>query len=167
MRNGESDTPWNSHVARLMRDEGLLIEAARDRVINEWLLQGDTRALAALLIDGHLLGDTARLVLALMLLDEPHAEATIEQLGLDPELWRLPYRLELKGKPRSGRSANVENAERDRLLAENVDLLMRQGMPYKVAINNVYNMVRDSGGSIGTQIIRDAFDKYYNTKSRV
>jgi hypothetical protein len=149
-----------------MRDEGLLIEAARDRVINEWLLQGDTRALAALLIDGHLPGDSVRLVLALMLLDESEAEATIERLGLDLELWSLPYRLEPRGKPRSGRLAN-KNDERDRLLAENINLLMQQGMPYKVAINTVYNMVRYSGGSIGTQTIRSAFKKYCSKKTGI
>jgi hypothetical protein len=149
-----------------MRDEGLSTREARNRVIIEWLLAGDSRALAALLLDGHVLGETARVVLALMLLDETDAKATIEQRHLDPETWRFPYRFMLKGGRAAGRRFSPENAERDRLLAENVNRLRQQGVRYKVAIDTVNRAVRDSGGAIGEQTIRDAYDRRHGKKPR-
>jgi hypothetical protein len=162
------ETPWDSHVSRLMRDEGLSLSAARDRVIVDWLSQGNTSALAALLLDGHEPGEFARTALALMLLDETEAKKTIEQRPfLDPELWLFPYRLVAKGKPRSGRPPDPINAERDRLLAENVhELMQKHGLKYDSAIEQVAASCRETGAAVGHQTIRNAYDRRFGKKSR-
>src|SRR5580704_3143925 len=94
-----SSTPWDRQIAHLVRSEGMPLNKARDRVVLDWLQRGDTRALAALLADGHWPGPTVRLSMAVMLLDDADADGTLARLRLDPELWHLPYRLVVKARP--------------------------------------------------------------------
>ena len=79
-RKGNGGAPgarWDDQVAQLMSREGIARDKARDRVILESLRRGDSSALAALLIDGHVPAPNVRFVLALMLLDNEDAEAAI------------------------------------------------------------------------------------------
>jgi hypothetical protein len=124
--------------------------------------------MAALLLDGHELGEFARTALALMLLDETEAKKTIEQRSfLDPEFWLFPYRLVVKGRPRSGRPPNPINAERDQLLAKNVhELIQKHGVKYDSAIEQVAAACKSTGAAIGHQTIRDAYDRRFGKKSR-
>jgi hypothetical protein len=151
-----------------MKDEGLSLSAARDRVIVDWLSQGDTSALAALLLDGHEPGEFARTALALMLLDETEAKKTIEQRPfLAPQFLLFAYRLVAKGKSRSGRPSNPINAERDRLLAEYVhELIQKHGVKYNSAIEQVATLCKSTGAAVGHQTIRNAYDRRFGKKSR-
>ncbi|HEY6254806.1 MAG TPA: hypothetical protein VIY51_03345 [Xanthobacteraceae bacterium] len=103
MRKGSNGSapgaPWNDKVARLMSREGVSRDKARDQVILEGLKRGDSGALAALLIDGHVPSPNVRFVLALMLLDNDAAEDAIATHHLDPDLWWLPHRLVVKARP--------------------------------------------------------------------
>jgi hypothetical protein len=107
-RKGNGGAPgarWNDQVARLMSQEGIARDMARDRVILESLRRGDSGALAALLIDGHVPAPNVRFALALMLLDNEDAEAAIARQHEDPALWRLPHRFVVKARPAPPRRA--------------------------------------------------------------
>jgi hypothetical protein len=94
-----SGAPWNDQVADLMSREGMPRDKARDRVILDFLKRGDSNALAALLIDGHVPAPNIRFVLALMLLDNEEAEAAVARHHADPEPWWLPHRFVVKARP--------------------------------------------------------------------
>jgi hypothetical protein len=147
-------TPWEIEIDRLMREAHLSLSEARDRVVWSWLREGDVRPLAALLLDEYEPSYLVRRTLAWMLLGDDKAEHLPEDLAD-----RAPFRLEVKSRSsKAGRRLDPENATRDRLLAENVDRLRREGVPYKVAIATVFDAVRASGSAIGEQTIRDAYD---------
>jgi hypothetical protein len=98
-RGVASGAPWDDQVAHLMSREGMPRDKARDRVILDFLKRGDSNALAALLIDGHVPAPNIRFVLALMLLDNEEAEAVFARHHADAELWWLPYRFIVKARP--------------------------------------------------------------------
>jgi len=113
--NGARSTPWNEQVAHLMSREGMPRDKARDRIIVESLKRGDSHALAALLIDGHVPAPNVRFLLALMLLDNTEAEAAIARHHVDPEPWWVPYRFVFKarpGKPPRPHGVGKDGAER-------------------------------------------------------
>jgi hypothetical protein len=87
---------------------------SRDRMILEHLLSGDTRALATFLLEGHVPGPAVRQCLALMLLDWPEADALVaERPALNQGIWRLPFRLVAKARPRKRGRRAPENNDRD------------------------------------------------------
>src|SRR5258708_1748777 len=91
--------PWADQVAHLMSREGMPRDKARDHVILEFLKCGDSNALAALLIDGHVPAPNIRFVLALMLLENEDAEAALARQNIDPDPWWVPYRFAIKPRP--------------------------------------------------------------------
>ena len=105
--NGSSSATWSDKVARLMSREGMSRDRARDHLILESLKRGDSGALAALLIDGHVPAPNVRFVLALMLLDNDAAEEAITTHNMDPDLWWLPHRLVVKPRPAKPRRAHA------------------------------------------------------------
>jgi hypothetical protein len=155
MRKNDDDgssMPWDRQVVHLVRSEGLPRDKARDRVILDWLKRGDSKALAALLIDGHMPAPNVRIVLALMLLDIADVDAAINRHNLDPELWQLPYRLVMKVNPGKRRHPGRARAERDRLLDKNVGRLMPE-LGYQAAIDRLDEAVRATGGAVRKQPI--------------
>jgi hypothetical protein len=122
-----------------MPDEDQSQHAARDRIILERLLSGDTRALATLLLAGHIPGPTVRQCLALMLLDWSEAEAAVAaKPALNQELWQLPFRLIAKSRPRKrGRRRNLEQ---NGLQRDNVDRLVEE-LGYDAALARVNEAV--------------------------
>jgi len=91
--------PWDDQVAQLMSREGMPRDKARDQVILQSLKRGDSHALAALLIDGHVPAPNIRFVLALMLLDNEDAEAALARQNVDPDPWWVPHRFVIKPRP--------------------------------------------------------------------
>jgi hypothetical protein len=89
------------------------LDVARDRLILEQLLSGDSGALAAALLDGHMPGLAVRQCLGLMLLDWPEAEAAVAaKPALNEDLWRLPFRLIAKARPRKrGRRRSPDDGD--------------------------------------------------------
>jgi hypothetical protein len=122
-----------------MPDEDQSQHAARDRIILERLLSGDTRALATLLLAGHIPGPTVRQCLALMLLDWSEAEAAVAaKPALNQELWQLPFRLIAKSRPR--KRARRRNLEQNGLQRDNVDRLVEE-LGYDAALARVNEAV--------------------------
>jgi hypothetical protein len=131
--------PRTPTLRQLMPDEDQSQHAARDRIILERLLSGDTRALATLLLAGHIPGPTVRQCLALMLLDWSEAEAAVAaKPALNQELWQLPFRLIAKSRPRKrGRRRNLEQ---NGLQRDNVDRLVEE-LGYNAALARVNEAV--------------------------
>lgn len=99
-RNGAGvAAPWDEQVAQLMSREGVPRDKARDQVILQSLKRGDSHALAALLIDGHVPAPNIRFVLALMLLENEDAEAALARQSLDPDPWWVPHRFVIRPRP--------------------------------------------------------------------
>jgi hypothetical protein len=97
-----------------MSREGMARDRARDQVILEFLKRGDSSALAALLIDGHVPSPNVRFSLALMLLDNEAAEAALARHHIDPDLLWLPHRFVIKSRPaKPRRSHGAEKAAGD------------------------------------------------------
>ena len=132
--------PRSLTLRQLTPDEDQSEHAARDRVILERLLSGDTRALSTLLLAGHIPGPTVRQCLALMLLDWSEAEAAVAaKPTLNQELWQLPFRLITKSRPRKrGRRRDLE--QNDVLQTDNVNRLVEE-LGYDAAIARVNEAV--------------------------
>ena len=137
MRKGNgvaSTAPWNEQVAHLMGREGMSRDKARDRVILDFLKRGDSSALAALLMDGHVPAPNVRFILALMLLDNDEAEAAMARHQMDPDPWWVPHRLIIKGRPAQPRRVHAaEMAARERAPRRAAGPLMPE-LGYEAAI---------------------------------
>jgi hypothetical protein len=134
--------PRNPELRTPAFDEHQSQHAARDRVILERLLSGDTRALATLLLADHIPGPTVRQCLALMLLDWPEAEAAVAaKPALNQELWQLPFRLIVKSRPRRrGRRRGAKTVGGTILQGGNVNRLVEE-LGYDAAIARVNEAV--------------------------
>ena len=153
MRKGNgvaSTAPWNDQVAHLMSREGMSRDKARDRVILDFLKRGDSTALAALLMDGHVPAPNIRFILALMLLDNDEAEAAMARHQMDPEPWWVPHRLVIKGRPAQPRRVHAaETAARARGPQPAAGPLMPE-LGYEAAIARLDQAVlaTDAGGGM-------------------
>ena len=152
-----SGAPWNDRIAHLMSREGMPRDKARDQVIMDSLKRGDCRALAAMLIDGHVPAPNVRFVLALMLLDNEEADAAIVSQHVKPDSWWLPHRLVIKARPAQPRRPNgAEKAAG----AERSSGPLMPDLGYQAAIARLDQAVlaTDSGGgktaSAGKQAAR-------------
>jgi len=123
-----------------MSREGLSRDKARDRLIMEGLKRGDTGALAAMLVDGHVPAPNVRLVLALMILDNDEAEAMIAAHQVDPELWWLPFRLVVK--PRSARPRRANSRDQDKQAPIGHSARLMPDVGYQAAIDRLDEAVR-------------------------
>ncbi len=111
--DGLPSAAWEKEVENLVRREGLARGSARDRVILNWLKRGDIRALAGLLMDGHVPAPNVRFQVALMLLDDADFDAAIARARLDRDLWQLPYRFVVKTRSaRRRRSLGASGSDR-------------------------------------------------------
>lgn len=157
MRKGNgvaSTAPWNEQVAQLMSREGMSRDKARDRVILDFLKRGDSSALAALLMDGHVPAPNVRFILALMLLDNDEAEAAMARHQMDPDPWWVPYRLIIKGRPAQPRRVHAaEMAARERGPQRAAGPLMPE-LGYEAAIARLDQAVlaTDAGGGMAAGV---------------
>lgn len=152
MRKGNgvaSTAPWNEQVADLMSREGMSRDKARDRVILDFLERGDSSALAALLMDGHVPAPNVRFVLALMLLDNDEAEAAMARHQMDPDPWWVPHRLVIKSRPAQPRRLHAaEMAARERGPQRAAGPLMPE-LGYEAAIARLDQAVRATDAATG------------------
>jgi hypothetical protein len=147
--NGARGASWNDQVARLMSSEGMPRDKARDRVIVDCLKRGDSSALAALLIDGHVPAPSVRFALALMLLDNAEADAAIARHHIDPELWWLPHRFVIKARPAKPRRPQGTDKDAGERRPEKHSGPMMPDLGYEAAIACLDEAVRatDAAGA--------------------
>jgi hypothetical protein len=149
-----SGAPWDDQVAHLMSREGMPRDKARDRVILDFLKRGDSNALAALLIDGHVPAPNVRFVLALMLLDNEDAEAAIARQHADPEPWWLPYRFVVKARPAQPRRRHGTEKTAGERGAEATSGPVMPGLGYEAAIARLDQAVRATDAAGGKPTAR-------------
>ncbi len=143
-----ADTPWGQEAHHFSRESGEPFEKCRDLVILQYLSDGDTRPLLALIRTGQAPGPGVLRYVAAMMGEVRHNK-----------LENLPFRLEVKGndgnKPRDG-----ELRWRDYLLNKNVECEMEEGGKYEHhAIPNIASL-----SGLGKQTVRDAYDKFHPRK---
>jgi hypothetical protein len=145
----KSDKSWGEKIARLMSREGLSRDKARDHLIMEGLKRGDTGALAAMLIDGHVPAPHVRLVLALMLLDNDEAEVVIAAHQVDPDLWWVPHRLVVKPRPARPRRTDARAQDKGAPIVHSTRLMPDVG--YQAAIARLDEAVRAADAEGGSE----------------
>jgi hypothetical protein len=112
--SGAARERWNEQVVQLVHRDGLSREKARDHVIMQELRVGEAGALAAMLLEGHVPSPNVRFALALMLLDNPQAEAAMASHHADTTSLWLPHRFAIKPRPAQPRLAREGLAHEDR-----------------------------------------------------
>jgi hypothetical protein len=153
MGNGAaSAAPWDDQVAQLMSREGIVRDKARDRVILAYLKRGDSKALAALLIDGHVPAPNIRFVLALMLLETEDAEAALARQNINPDPWWVPYRFAIKTRPAQPRRPHgAEKSTRERGPARTSGPVMPD-LAYQAAIAYLDQAVLATDAAVGKPV---------------
>ncbi len=133
---------------------GETIEYCRDFVVLRYLLDGDTRPLAALLASGRAPGPAVLRYLSAML--QP-ADGTED---------KVPFRLNVKDRlQRKGARHDPEIMWRDFLLSKNVEREMNERGKYEWhAIPNVASMLPNAKKAY--QTVRDAYDKRHPKKTK-
>lgn len=150
-KGGVPSAAWDREVENLVRSEGLPRGSARDRVILKWLKRGDSRALAGLLMDGHVPAPKVRFQFALMLLDDADADAAIARAGLDSDL--LPYRLVIKSRS-ARRRRSLDQNESDRVPDKSASGLMPE-LRYAAAVELIDQAVRATSHATRKRTVRD------------
>jgi hypothetical protein len=156
---------WNDQVAELMKREGVPREKARDQVIMQHLRRGDTQALAAMLLEGHVPAPNVRFAIALMLLENEDAEAALTKHHMDGNLW-VPHRFALKGRPdRPRRSQSAKDGAKTSPENRHGAALMPE-IGYQVAIARLDEAVRATDGGGGKAAAADKRSPQRGPKSK-
>jgi hypothetical protein len=138
-----SNTPWDFEVKLRALLSGISSDEASDRTIIKWLMSGDLRPLASILLQRRIPGQLVLTYLALMMLDQD-----VEGLA--------PY--QLKAVPRkSGRPKQPEKFVRDLVIGRLVDKRIKELGPgtYDASIKDV---AKTTGQS--ERVVRNAYDRY-------
>ena len=147
-------TPWDIRVDQLMREYNATQQIARDLVILDWLLKGDTRPFTAFVIKGHHIpGIEVIRYVALMM--NP-AKGTDEN---------VPFALVISSRGRKGRRRNPAIEIRDKLLAQKVELLM-ETKSYNEALNEVADLLGEGLDSDSRDTVEKAYKRYKSKPQR-
>ena len=151
------DNPWDSEAAWIAREEGGLVNEFYDRVILRLLRLGGSRPLADFLLKGHEPGPTVRRYIALMMLNrDDFANRSPADSNLFPDD-EMPFRFDIKS--RSGKKGRHFEPEKQQVAQ------LAPTLGYEAAIARVKEAINESGGAVGEQTIRDAYDQRYGNKS--
>ncbi len=113
-------TPWDICVHKFMQDSDVTQQIARDFVILEWFIKGNTVPFTAFVLQVHVPGDEVIKYIALMM--NP-AKGTDEI---------VPYALEVSSRGRKGRRPDPEIEVRGKLTAQYVERLMKEGKSLRI-----------------------------------
>ncbi len=146
-------TPWDIRVDQLMRENNATQQVARDLVILDWLLKGDTRPFTAFVTQGHGPGNEVIKYIALMM--NP-AKGTDEY---------VPYALEVSSRGRKGRRSSPTIEMRDKLLAQNVERLMETNS-YNEALDEVADLLGEGLDNDPRDTVEKAYKLYKSKPQR-
>jgi len=140
--------------AQVLHDEtGIPLSQARDRVILNWLADGDTRPYFDWVLAGHVPSRDVMVYLAAMMAKADSPDC------LPPEAQQLTkYGLGITGRKRGDRS-NLEIDRRDFFIGREVAKRIASGEKYEAAIEAVHAWLPSVGLHVGRQTVRDAYDK--------
>ncbi len=152
----ENDLPgttWDIRVDQLMQNANASQQVARDFVILEWLLKGDTVPFTAFVIQGHIPSLTIIKYIALMM--NP-AKGTDEI---------VPYALEVRSRGRKGRRSSPTIEFRNKLLGENVERRM-ETMSYNKALDEVADLLGEGLDNDPRDTVEKAYKRYKSKTQR-
>ena len=138
-----SNREWEFEAKLRALLSGVSSDEASDRTIIKWLMSGDLRPLASLLLERRTPGQLVLTYLALMMLDQD-----VEGL--------VPYRL--KAVPRkAGRPKQPENFVRDVVIHNLVDRRIKELGPgtYDASIKDVAK-----SKCLSERLVRNAYDRF-------
>ncbi len=138
--------PWDIRVDQLMQKANVPQKLARDYVILEWLIKGNTVPFTAFVIQGHI--PSVEIIKYVALMMNP-AKGTDEI---------VPYALEVSSRGRKGRRPDPEIEVRGKLTAQYVERLMKEGKSYDEALFEVAEVL---GEGLDSDIPRDTVEKDY------
>ncbi len=136
-------TPWDIRVDQLIREFGATQQDARDLVILDWLIKGDTVPFTAFVLQGHVPGGEVIKYVALMMNPAKGTDETV------------PFALEVSSRGRKGRRPDPRIEARGKLTAQYVERLMKEGKSYNEAVDIVTQI-----------IVKDQIDKYVDAEPR-
>lgn len=112
----EVDNPFDGEAVRLVREQSVTLQEARDAVVLRYLKSGNTQALAHWLMTDYQPGRTVALMLSYMLQPERQVEGGEEQIvTCSPEV--VPFELKAKRRTRNrGRKFDSIAAERNQAI---------------------------------------------------
>ena len=140
------ETPWDIQIDRLVRDKGVSVSMARDTVILDWLIKGDTSPYSALVKQNHMPGREVVRYLGWMMNPATGTEETI------------PFSLKVSQRGRRGARPYPGNEVRDSLVYDNMKSIMDAGTRYNDALDHINGMFE------GDQ--RDTIEKAYQREKR-
>ena len=140
------ETPWDIQIDRLVRDKGVSVSMARDTVILDWLIKGDTSPYSALVEQNHMPGREVVRYLGWMMNPAPGTEETI------------PFSLKVSQRGRRGARQYPGNEVRDSQVYDNMKSIMDAGTRYNDALDHINDMFE------GDQ--RDTIEKAYQREKR-
>ena len=140
-------TPWDIRVDQRMREDGATQQVARDIVILDWLMKGDTTPYTAFVLQGHAPGAEVIKYIALMMNPAKGTDDTI------------PYALEVNSRGRKGRRPDPAIELRNELLAQNVERLM-ETKSYNEALDQVADMLGEGLDTDPRDTVEKAYKRY-------
>ena len=146
-------TPWDIRVDQLIREFGATQQDARDLVILDWLIKGDTVPFTAFVLQGHVPGGEVIKYVALMM--NP-AKGTDEH---------VPYALEVSSRGRKGRRSSPTIEFRNKLLGENVERRM-ETMSYNKALDEVADLLGEGLDNDPRDTVEKAYKRYKSKTQR-
>ncbi|RFC67202.1 hypothetical protein [Mesorhizobium denitrificans] len=153
---------WDGEALAVAREHNRSMGNARDLVIMDWLIKGDTRPLSDWLLRGHVLGQEVITALAVMLI-RGHPDADLRWLD-DPAVKETAdiFRLGLKvaGKPRGGGDPAL-HVRHKRIALEVAYAIRSMNMNELEAFEYVSEWARSNGQRrMGPDNVKKAYNRY-------
>ena len=146
--NNLPGTPWDILVDQLMRENNATQRVARDLVILDWLHKGDTTPFTVFVFQGHIPSIEIIKYVAWMMNPAKGTDETV------------PFALVVSSRGRRGRRRDPGIKVRDKLYAQNVELLMREGISYSKALDEVADMVGEGLDNDPRDTVEKAYKRY-------
>ncbi len=152
----ENDLPgtaWDIRVDQRMRENNATQQVARDLVILDWLIKGDTAPFTAFVIQGHI--PSVKIIKYVAWMMNP-AKGTDET---------VPFALVVSSRGRKGRRPDPRIEQRDRLLAQNVERLM-ETKSFNEALDEVADLLGEGLDNDPRDTVEKAYKRYKSKPQR-
>lgn len=154
-------TPWDIEALEVARDYGRSIVNARDIVILDWLMKGDTRPFADWVMYEHVPSREVLLALAVMMTRADNPRFDPPGLG-DPKLIEVAkmFTLGLEVRGKGKRTPDPATIVRNRYIAREVARAMQRGLSREKAVGFVTDWLTGIGIYMGTDAVEAAYKKH-------
>lgn len=151
-------TPWDIEALAVERCHARSTRNARDIVIMDWLVKGDTRPFADWVMCGHAPSHKVLLALAVMMAraDNPHFDpAGVADPAIREVADCFPLGIEVTGKGK--RTSDPANVVRDKIIAREMVKVIARGLSRERAAGFVMDWLADIGIHMGSDNVEKAY----------